>query len=86
MVAAIGWDDLTFTHITVRGAGRRDQFLINPYGLFFDEITASSLVKIDLQGNKIGDSPFPVNRRASSSTAPSTTRATTRAACCTPTP
>jgi ribulose-5-phosphate 4-epimerase/fuculose-1-phosphate aldolase len=38
-----------------------DQFLINPYGVFFDEITASSLVKIDLAGNKVGDSPFPVN-------------------------
>ena len=41
--------------------GTEDQFLINPYGLFFDEITASSLVKIDLEGKKIGDSPFPVN-------------------------
>src|SRR5262244_1102784 len=62
LVAHYGWEDLVFTHITVRVPGAEDQFLINPYGLFFDEITASSLVKIDLEGNKIGDSPFPVNQ------------------------
>src|SRR5215475_6354551 len=61
LVARYGWDDLVFTHITLRIPGTDDQFLINPYGLFFDEITASSLVKIDLHGNKIGESPFPVN-------------------------
>ena len=62
LLVRYGWEDLTFTHITVRVPGAEDQFLINPYGLFFDEITASSLVKIDLQGRKIGDSPFPVNQ------------------------
>src|SRR5262249_45380017 len=61
LVAHYGWEDLVFTHITVRVPGAEDQFLINPYGLFFDEITASSLVKIDLGGNKVGESPFPVN-------------------------
>jgi len=61
LVAHYGWEDLVFTHITARAPGTEDQFLINPYGMFFDEITASSLVKIDLQGNKVGDSPFPVN-------------------------
>lgn len=61
LVAHYGWEDLVFTHITARVPGAEDQFLINPYGLFFDEITASSLVKIDLQGNKVQDSPFPVN-------------------------
>lgn len=61
LVANFGWEDLVFTHITARVPGAADQFLINPYGLFFDEITASSLVKIDLQGNKVEDSPFPVN-------------------------
>jgi ribulose-5-phosphate 4-epimerase/fuculose-1-phosphate aldolase len=61
LVARYGWEDLVFTHITLRVPGAEDQFLINPYGLFFDEITASSLVKIDLQGNKVEDSPFPVN-------------------------
>ena len=62
LLVRYGWEDLTFTHITMRVPGAADQFLINPYGLFFDEITASSLVKIDLQGKKIGDSPFPVNQ------------------------
>ncbi len=61
LVANFGWEDLVFTHITARVPGADDQFLINPYGLFFDEITASSLVKIDLQGNKVQESPFPVN-------------------------
>src|SRR5438093_10122748 len=61
LVAHYGWEDLVFTHITARVPGTEDQFLINPYGMFFDEITASSLVKIDLQGNKLEDSPFPVN-------------------------
>ncbi len=61
LVAHYGWEDLVFTHITARVPGTEDQFLINPYGMFFDEITASSLVKIDLQGNKVEDSPFPVN-------------------------
>jgi ribulose-5-phosphate 4-epimerase/fuculose-1-phosphate aldolase len=61
LVADFGWSDLIFTHITARVPGTEDQFLINPYGLMFDEITASSLVKIDLQGNKIEESPFPVN-------------------------
>jgi ribulose-5-phosphate 4-epimerase/fuculose-1-phosphate aldolase len=62
LVARYGWDDLVFTHISARVPGADEHFLINPYGLFFDEITASSLVKIDLQGNKVGDSPFGVNQ------------------------
>jgi ribulose-5-phosphate 4-epimerase/fuculose-1-phosphate aldolase len=61
LVALFGWADLVFTHITTRVPGADDQFLINPYGVFFDEITASSLMKIDLHGNKVADSPFPVN-------------------------
>src|SRR5512144_667288 len=61
LVARYGWEDLVFTHITARVPGSDNQFLINPYGMFFDEITASSLVKIDLAGNKVGESPFPVN-------------------------
>ena len=61
LVAEFGWSDLVFTHITARVPGTEDQFLINPYGLMFDEITASSLVKIDLEGNKVEESPFPVN-------------------------
>ena len=61
LVAQFGWEDLVFTHITARVPGAEDHFLINPYGQFFDEITASSLVKIDMNGNKLDDSPFPVN-------------------------
>jgi ribulose-5-phosphate 4-epimerase/fuculose-1-phosphate aldolase len=61
LVADFGWSDLVFTHITARVPGTDDQFLINPYGMMFDEITASSLVKIDVHGNKLDDSPFPVN-------------------------
>ena len=59
--ALFGWEDLVFTHISLRVPGTEDQFVINPYGVFFDEISASSLVKIDLEGNKVQDSPFPVN-------------------------
>ena len=61
LVALFGWEDLVFTHITARVPGTTDQFLINPYGVFFDEITASSLVKIGVDGRKLDDSPFPVN-------------------------
>jgi ribulose-5-phosphate 4-epimerase/fuculose-1-phosphate aldolase len=61
LVARFGWEDLVFTHITLRVPGADDQFLINPYGLFFDEITASSLVKIDVEGRNVQESPFPVN-------------------------
>jgi ribulose-5-phosphate 4-epimerase/fuculose-1-phosphate aldolase len=61
LVALFKWDDLVFTHISARVPGPQEHFLINPYGLMFEEITASSLVKIDQQGNKVEDSPFPVN-------------------------
>ncbi|MCR9094613.1 MAG: class II aldolase/adducin family protein [bacterium] len=60
LVALHGWDDLIFTHLSARVPGT-DHFLINPYGLLFEEIQASSLVKIDVEGNKIDDSPYPVN-------------------------
>jgi len=61
LVARYGWEDLFFMLIWARVPGAGGQFLINPYGMFFDEITASSLVKVDLQGNKLDDSPYPVN-------------------------
>lgn len=61
LVALYGWSDLVFTHISARVPGPEHHFLINPYGLMFDEITASSLVKVDRQCNKVIDSPFPVN-------------------------
>ena len=61
IVASYGWDDLIFTHISARVPGPEHHFLINPYGLLFDEITASSLVKIDVDGNKVDVSPYPAN-------------------------
>jgi ribulose-5-phosphate 4-epimerase/fuculose-1-phosphate aldolase len=61
LVAHYGWDDLVFTHITARVPGPEHHFLINPYGMMFDEITASSLVKIDLDGNKVLPSPYEIN-------------------------
>lgn len=61
LVAMHGWDDMIFTHISVRVPGPEHHFLINPYGLLFEEITASSLVKIDLEGNIVMDSPYFVN-------------------------
>jgi len=61
LVAHYGWDDMIFTHISARVPGPEHHFLINPYGLLFDEITASSLVKIDVNGKKVQETPFPVN-------------------------
>ena len=61
LVSLYGWSDLVFTHISARIPGPEHQFLINPYGLLFEEITASSLIRIDQQANKLHDSPYPVN-------------------------
>ena len=61
LAALFGWDDLIFTHISARVPGPDHHFLINPYGLMFDEITASSLVKIGLDGNKVMESPYAIN-------------------------
>lgn len=61
LVALHGWDDMIFTHISARVPGPEHHFLINPYGMMFEEITASSLVKIDVEGNIIDESPFFVN-------------------------
>jgi ribulose-5-phosphate 4-epimerase/fuculose-1-phosphate aldolase len=61
LVAHYGWDDLIFTHISARVPGHDHHFLINPYGLMFDEITASSLVKVDLDGNKVLAAEYDIN-------------------------
>jgi len=61
LVAHYGWSDLIFTHISARVPGDEDHFLINPYGMSFDEITASSLVKIDLEGKIVLDTEYFVN-------------------------
>jgi ribulose-5-phosphate 4-epimerase/fuculose-1-phosphate aldolase len=61
LVALFGWDDLVFTHISARLPDAHDRFLINPYGLMFEEITASSLITVGADGQKLDDSPYPVN-------------------------
>lgn len=61
LLAHFGLDDLIYNHVSVRVPGDAHHFLINPYGLLFSEITASSLVKIDMQGNKVEPSDFAVN-------------------------
>ena len=61
LVALYGWDDLIFTHISARVPGPEHHFLLNAYGMMFDEVTASSLVKIDPSGNKVLESPYFIN-------------------------
>ncbi|MEM7410876.1 MAG: class II aldolase/adducin family protein [Myxococcota bacterium] len=64
LVAREGWDDLLSTHISARVPEEPHHFLINPYGLLFSQITASSLIKVDYQGNRLSESPFPHNPAA----------------------
>ncbi len=61
LIAMHGWDDLVFTHISARVPGPDEHFLINAYGLMFEEMTASSLVKVNLDGEKVLESPYPIN-------------------------
>ena len=61
LVALYGWDDLIFTHISSRVPGPEHHFLLNPYGMMFEEVTAASLVTVDLAGNKVTESPYFVN-------------------------
>ena len=61
LIALHGWDDLVFTHVSARVPGPQEHFLINAYGLLFEEMTASSLVKVDLGGEKVLDSAYPIN-------------------------
>jgi ribulose-5-phosphate 4-epimerase/fuculose-1-phosphate aldolase len=61
LVALHGWDDAIFTHISMRVPGPEHHFLINPYGVFFEEITASSLVKVDLNGAIVQETPYFIN-------------------------
>ena len=62
LTALMGWTDMLGTHISCRVPGTRDQFLLNPFGMLFEEITASSLIKVDVDGNKLSDSPYNVNQ------------------------
>ncbi|GAB5458281.1 MAG: class II aldolase/adducin family protein [Henriciella sp.] len=61
LTALYGWDDMIFTHISHRVPGPDHHFLINPYGFLFEEITASSLVKVDLEGNIVQETPYFIN-------------------------
>ena len=61
LIAMYGWDDLVFTHISARVPDTEDEFLINPYGLFFEEITASNLVKVNQAGEKVAPSKYDIN-------------------------
>ena len=58
----LGWSELIYTHISVRIPGPEHHFLINPYGLRFDEVTASNLVRIDIEGNAVGAQPHQANK------------------------
>lgn len=58
----LGWSELIYTHISLRVPGPEHHFLINPYGLRFDEVTASNLVKIDLDGNPVGEQAYGANK------------------------
>jgi ribulose-5-phosphate 4-epimerase/fuculose-1-phosphate aldolase len=61
LAALYGWDDMIYTHISARIPGPEHHFLINPYGMLFDEITASSLVRIDVEGNILQETPYFIN-------------------------
>src|SRR5436189_4500821 len=61
LVAYYGWDDLIFTHLSARVPGPEHHFLLNPYNLMFEEVTASSLVKVDVQGNPVEPTPISTN-------------------------
>ncbi len=61
LAALYGWTDLNNTHFSLRVPGTKDHFLLNPFGMFFEEITASSLIKVDCDGNLLGDSDYPMN-------------------------
>lgn len=60
--AYLGWDELIFNHITLKVPGEDGAFLINPYGLHYSEVSASTLIKIDIDGNTLDGSKFPVNK------------------------
>ncbi len=62
LVHHYGWTDLVYTHISARVPGPEEHFLLNPLGFMFNEVTASNLVKIDLEGNNVGASAHPVNK------------------------
>ena len=61
LLAQLGWGEMIFNHISLRVPGETVTYLMNPFGLMYEEVTASSLVKVDLDGNLVGDSPYSAN-------------------------
>jgi len=61
LIRHFGWDDLVYNHVTARVADRQHEYLINPYGLMYDEVTASNLVRIDIEGNIVDETPHEIN-------------------------
>ena len=59
--AHLGWEELIYNHISVRVPGPEHHFLLNPFGLHYSEVTASNLVKVDIEGNIVGHSDWPIN-------------------------
>ena len=57
----MGWSEMIYNHITVKLPGEQEHFLINPYGLHYKEVKASNLVKVDIQGNIVEDTPYVAN-------------------------
>lgn len=64
LIARHGWDDMLSAHISARVPDEEGTLLINPYGLLFHQVTASSLIKIDYSGKPLSETPFPINRTA----------------------
>jgi ribulose-5-phosphate 4-epimerase/fuculose-1-phosphate aldolase len=62
LVALYGWEDLVATHISARVPGEGDTFLINPFGMLFEDITASSLIKVNAEGEILSPTTYPINR------------------------
>ena len=83
LVAHYGWDDMVFTHLSARVPGPEDHFLLNPYGFQFSEVTASNLVKVDLDGNVVLSNGYEVNAAGLPFTVPFIWRATMPRPSCT---
>lgn len=77
LIDHFGWTETIFNHVSVRLPGNAGHYLVNPFGLTYDEVTPANLLKIDLDGNLVEPAPHPANPPASRSTAPSTARAPT---------
>src|SRR3954469_10082023 len=64
LVDFFGWTEMIFNHISMRVPGSKDHYLVNPFGLYYDEITPENLIKVDLSGNIVEPSAYPANPAA----------------------